>query len=168
MKASVHHVGYGMIEYRESFWTGNRELTVDGQKLMKKTKNEFILNGENGALACRVKGNALTGATLYVDEDVIPLVAPCKWYEIACSVLIAAFLMVWGNVPALCEVFPLIGGALGGAIAGAACVANLFLMRKVKRIGLKLLIWLGMFFGTVLPCFVIAEMIIVFARLAGL
>ena len=68
MKASVHHVGYGQIEYDENFWTGKRELTIGGQMLLKKKKNVYMLNDENGELECRIKGSFLTGATLYIDE----------------------------------------------------------------------------------------------------
>ena len=88
MKASTHHVGYGQIEYNEDFWTGKRELTIGGQKLLKKKKNVYTFNSETGNLDCRIKGSFLTGATLHIDQDVIQLSEPCKWYEIFCSVLI--------------------------------------------------------------------------------
>ena len=51
MKASVHHVGYGQIEYDENFWTGKRELSVGGEKLLKKKKNVYKLNSENAAFS---------------------------------------------------------------------------------------------------------------------
>jgi len=71
MKASVHHIGYGQIEYNENFWTGKRELSIGENKLVKKKKNVYTLSGEDGELDCRIKGNFLTGATLYIDQDVI-------------------------------------------------------------------------------------------------
>lgn len=161
MKASIHHVGYGEIEYDENFWTGKRELSVGGQKLLKKKRNVYILNSETGALDCRIKGSFLTGATLYIDQDVIQISAHCKWYEIFCSVLIFAFVLVWGNSPQLCMIIPIVGGAIGGAISGLGTCINLLLMRKTKQVGLKLLIWLGMFFGTIMLCFLIAEFILI-------
>ena len=88
MKASTHHVGYGQIEYNENFWTGKRELTVNGEKLTKKKRNVFTLSSENGDLDCRIKGSFLTGATLYIDQDVIQLSESYKWYEFLCSALI--------------------------------------------------------------------------------
>ena len=160
MKASTHHVGYGQIEYDENFWTGKRELTVNGQKLLKKKKNVYQLNTENGVLECRIKGSFLTGATLCVDQDVIQLSEPCKWYEIFCSVLIFAFVLIWGNVPSLCRIFPIVGGAIGGGISGMTACMNLFLMRGTKKVGSKLLIWLGMFLGTIVVCFLIAQFIL--------
>ena len=160
MKASVSHILYGRIEYEESFWTGKRELTVNGQKLLKKKKNVYQLNTENGVLECRIKGSFLTGATLCVDQDVIQLSEPCKWYEIFCSALIFAFVLIWGNVPSLCRIFPIVGGAIGGGISGMTACMNLFLMRGTKKAGFKLLIWLGMFLGTIVVCFLIAQFIL--------
>ena len=160
MKASVHHVGYGQIEYDENFWTGKRELTIGGQKLLKKKKNVYMLNDENGELECRIKGSFLTGATLYIEQDVIQLSAPCKWYEICCSVFIFAFVLTWGNSPSLCKIFPIVGGAIGGGISGMTTCMNLFLMRETKKVSFKLLIWLGMFLGTIAVCFLIAQFIL--------
>ncbi len=160
MKASTHHVGYGEIEYNENFWTGKRELTVGGQKLTKKKKNVYTLNSETGNLDCRIKGSFLTGATLHIDQDVIQLSESCKWYEIFCSVLIFAFVLIWGNIPDLCEIIPIVGGAIGGGISGLGACVNLFLMRRTKNAGLKLLVWLGMFLGTIAICFLIAQFIL--------
>ena len=160
MKASVHHVGYGQIEYDENFWTGKRELTIGGQKLLKKKKNVYMLNDENGELECRIKGSFLTGATLYIEQDVIQLSAPCKWYEICCSALICVFVLTWGNSPSLCKIFPIVGGAIGGGISGLGACVSLFLMRRTKNAGLKLLVWLGMFVATILLCFLVAEFIL--------
>ncbi len=160
MKTSVHHVGYGQIEYEEDFWTGKRVLTVNGEKLAKQKKNEFVLNGDDGILTCRVKGSFLTGVTLYVDQDPIQLTEQCKWYEWVCSLSMIVFILIWGSIPALCQIFPIVGGAIGGAIGGLAFCVCLLLMRKVKNVGQKLLIWLGCFAGTVFACFMIALMIL--------
>ena len=162
MKANTHHVGYGQIEYNENFWTGKRELTVGGQKLTKKKKNVYTLNSADGDLDCRVKGSFLTGVSLYIDQDVIQLSESCKWYEIFCSVLIFAFVLIWGNVPSLCRIFPIVGGAIGGGISGMTACMNLFLMRETKKVSFKLLIWLVMFVATILPCFLVAEFILIF------
>ena len=160
MKASTHHVGYGQIEYNENFWTGKRELAIGGQKLTKKKKNVYTLNSADGDLDCRVKGSFLTGASLYIDQDVIQLSAPCKWYEICCSALICVFVLTWGNSPSLCKIFPIVGGAIGGGISGMTACMNLFLMREIKKVSFKLLIWLGMFLGTIAVCFLIAQFIL--------
>jgi hypothetical protein len=160
MKASTHHVGYGQIEYNENFWTGKRELAIGGQKLLKKKKNVYTFNSETGNLDCRIKGSFLTGATLHIDQDVIQLSESCKWYEIFCSALIFAFVLIWGNIPDLCEIIPIVGGAIGGGISGLGACVSLFLMKRTKNAGLKLLVWLGMFVATILLCFLVAEFIL--------
>ena len=43
MLSSVHHVGYGLIEYEENFWNGKKALYVNGVELTRQKKNEFIL-----------------------------------------------------------------------------------------------------------------------------
>ena len=39
MKTEVHHVGYGRIEYEESFWSGKRIIKIDNRELTKKLFN---------------------------------------------------------------------------------------------------------------------------------
>ena len=157
MKVSVRHMLYGKIEYDENFWTGKKELTVRGKKLKKTGRNVFksILGREY-----RIQGNLLTGATLCVGNTNIQLSEPCKWYEVFCSVLIAVFLFVWGNDPTLCMILPLVGGAIGGAIAGLGTVTCLLLMKQTKGVGKKLLVWLGAFIGTVALSFVVAMLVL--------
>ncbi len=157
MKSSVRHIRYGRIEYDENFWTGKRELTVRGKKLQKVKRNVF--KSTFGREYC-VKGNFLTGATLHVGRNEIQLSEPCKWYEIFCSVLIAVFVMTWGNIPALCMIFPMVGGLIGGAIAGLGVCTNLYLMKHTKGVGKKLLVCLGVFLGTVALCFLVAILIL--------
>lgn len=156
MKATVQHNGYGQIEYEENFWTGKKELSINGTKLTKQKKNEFALNNQDGTLTCRITGNFLRGARLLINQDEIELTTPTKWYEFACAISIFLLILVWGNTPALCAIIPVIGGAIGGAISGVAAFVNLFLMKKTKNVSVKLLIWLGMLVATFLVCFVIA------------
>lgn len=39
MKIKVTNDKIGSIEYRESFWTGKKEITINGKKLTKVGKN---------------------------------------------------------------------------------------------------------------------------------
>ena len=160
MLVTVHHIGYGQIIYEESFWTGKRVLTINGNLLLKQKKNLYIMYDESETVTCRLKGNFLTGVTLYIGEDTIELIPPSRWYEIACSVSIMAFILTWGNSPALCRIIPVVGGAVGGAIGGLAMSLNLVLMKRVPKIRFKLLIWLGMFLATFFACFFTAEVIL--------
>ena len=161
MKSSVNHAKYGLIEYEEGFWTGKKILTINGVRLTKQKKNVFILDGADGALTFKLSGNMLTGAFATIDGEVIQLIAPLKWYEIVLTVFIPVFVIVWGNSLMLCSIFPMIGGAIGGAISGIAACVNLTLMKKISSTPLKLLAWLGVFVATVLVCFVAAIIFIV-------
>ena len=44
MKTAVNDEQYGEILYEESFWTGSKQLTVNGEKLEKLSKNTFSLH----------------------------------------------------------------------------------------------------------------------------
>ena len=81
-------------------------------------------------------------------------------FEIVLSVLIFAFVMVWGNNAKLCAIFPIVGGAIGGGISGAGTGLSMILMRRTENVFFKLLIWLACFAGTVLICFLIAQIIL--------
>ena len=154
MKTSVQHIGYGKIEYEENFWSGKRNIIIDGKPLTKKSRNVYTLELENEVLECRVKGSFFFGGSFYIGQDVIQFSESSRWYEIFLSFLICGFVLIWGNVPALCELFPIIGGAIGGAISGATTCCSLFLMKRVKNVPLKLLVWLGIFGITILACYI--------------
>ena len=68
--------------------------------------------------------------------------------------------LIWGNSPALCEIFPIVSGAIGGAVAGGMGVVSIYLMKTTKKFLYKILIGLGVFVATLLICFVIAELIL--------
>ena len=161
MKTTVHHIAYGTINYEENVWSGKKSLAIGGVRLPMKKKNVFKLNTQKGSFDCKVKGNALTGASLLIGEDVIQLTSAPKWYETACSVLIFMTIMIWGNSVALCTaLFPVIGGALGGAISGFTSFLCLFLMRSTKKVWQKLLIWLGLYLATLLLCYLPTALIL--------
>ena len=160
MKAEVHHIGYGLIEYEESMWPGKRELRIDGKKLPKMSRNVFMLESQTGALECRVKGSLATGITLYVDEDVIPVLKRCQWYEYILSVMIFALILVWGNSKNLCEFIPVVGGAVGGGISGGFAYVTLILMRAQKSVWGKISVWLSMLAATWIVCMITAMLIL--------
>ena len=160
MKAVRQHEIYGQIKYEESFWTGQKSLTVNGARLEKKDKNTFVWNVDGVDTLCTVKGGFINEATVEVGGEVISLTPKAIWYELVCSAVICMLIMVWGNSAALCKIFPLVGGAIGGGISGGMAVVNLLMMKKSENVGKKLLIWLGILAATVLACFVIAKAIL--------
>lgn len=160
MQVTINHNFFGTITYTESFWTGKKEIMIGQIPLVKQSKNTFLLPGGDPNAIVTVKGNFLTGVSLVWGNETIPMTPAAKWYEWVLALLPLIFICVWGNSVPLCMIFPIVGGALGGAIGGVAFVCGLLFMKKTERIAYKLLIGLGVFAAAVLLCFVLAIAII--------
>ena len=156
MKEVVQHPVYGEIIYNESFWTGKKALTVNGVDAQSVSKKEYIVNEKKALL----KGNFFTGCSLHIEGETIQLLPKTKWYEIIFAVIPFLFLMIWGNSVSLCAIFPVVGGALGGALGGIGAVISLFFMKKQKAPLAKVFIGIAITAVTVLVAFVIAFAII--------
>ena len=140
MKQTIQHETYGEILYEESFWLGKKSLSIGGVQLEKISKKDFKL--QDGSFAT-INGGFLQGATLTLNGETIRLTPKIKWYEIVLCVLPFLLTLIWGNVPALCAIVPLVGGAIGGAIGAIFGVAGLYGMKSVKPIWLKIIIALA-------------------------
>lgn len=150
MKETITHNTIGKIEYFESFWTGKKTLTINDVPLQKISKKDFVL--PDGA-QLSVGGNYLTGSYLQTAMERIPLTPRVKWYEIVLSVLPFLLILVWGNIPALCQIVPVVGGAISGAISAVFSIVNLFIIKGIKPVWLKILISVGVLAVTYLICF---------------
>lgn len=147
MKAIVTHETYGEIIYEESALTGKKSIAIGGAQLESLSKKEFKL--QDGGVAT-VNGNVMIGASLNVNGETISLTPKVKWYEILLCILPLILTLTWGNIPQLCLIVPLVGGAIGGAIGGVFSVIGFYVMRIVKPVGYKILIALaslGLTFG---------------------
>lgn len=149
MKRIIENEKYGTIVYSESFWTGKKGVNINGMPLERVNKKTFKL--ENGDTAT-LTGNSLTGISLGVGGDVIPLSAPMKWYEIAIAIGFFVFVLVWSNIPELCSILPLISGAVGGAINGVCNVAGIFLAASLEKSRDRLLVLIGFGIISFLAC----------------
>jgi len=152
MTVLTQHQSYGEIIYKESFWTGKKSLTINGVEAQPVSKKEFVLEEKR----IIIKGNYLTGIVLHLDGDTIRISEQTKWYEFMLSIIPFIFLLTWGNNATLCSIFPVVGGALGGAIGGIGLITSLFLMKKTKAPIIKVLIGLGVAVATVLIAFLVA------------
>ena len=128
MQVSIQHPVYGEILYSESAWTGKKSLTFNGIEAKRIVKNRYDIGGEHVI----IKGNYIFGVTLRVDSVDIQLTPKVKFYEILLAFIPLLFILTWGNSPALCAIFPVIGGALGGALGGIGAVASLLLMKRQR------------------------------------
>jgi hypothetical protein len=152
MKEFVQHPVLGEIVYDESIWTGKKTLTVNGETAKTISKNIFEVNGKT----LTISGSILTGIKLFTDDETIEISPKPKWYEIALAILPFVFLMTWGNSPALCAIFPVVGGAIGGALGGLSGVISLLFMKKEESPAKKVLIGVIALVATVLVAFLLA------------
>ena len=83
-----------------------------------------------------------------------------KWYEYILALIIPIFVLTWGNSVYLCSIFPIVGGAIGGAISALAMIFSAVVMRKVSKPIFKILIGLGFFVATLMVCNLLAIAII--------
>lgn len=158
MKELVQHFVYGEIVYNESLWTGKKTLTVNGVDAQPISKEEYMINGKKALL----KGNYLTGISLYIEGETVQLSQKTKWYEMVFAIFPFLFLMTWGNSAALCSIFPVVGGALGGALGGFAMVPSLLLMKKQKHPLAKALIGISVVAVVAFVAFILAIAMIQF------
>lgn len=153
MKMTVNHPTYGEIVYDESFWLGKKTLTVNGVEAVAVSKREFIIDGKHATL----KGNFLRGVTMSLEGESIELCPKPHGYEVFLAVVPFAILLIWGNDPGLCTIFPVVGGMIGGALCGVGAALSLFFMKKASKPLYKILIGFGMFALTTLILFAIAS-----------
>ena len=152
MKELVKHPVYGEIVYDESFWSGKKTLTINGTTAQALSKTEFMVNDQKA----QVKGNLFTGVNLYIEGETVQLSPKASWFEIAFAILPFVFLMVWGNSAELCEIFPVVGGAIGGALGGFGGVISLYLMKQQKARLAKAVFGILMTVATVFIAFILA------------
>lgn len=156
----LEHGKYGQILYNRGFWTGKTAISINGTPLKKQRRNLYVYENGEESVSVSVKGNEIVGIKLFIDGEAFVVMQAPAWYEIALSILLAVVVITWGSVPALCSIFPIVGGAVGGAVAGVMTVLNLVAMKSVRNIGLKLVVWLAMLAATFGICFGIALIII--------
>ena len=90
-----------------------------------------------------------SGAYLEINGEKIELSEKMKWYEYLSVILTAAVLILWSNIPALYETIPILGGMVGGGIAGFAAAMNGYIVKKTKRIWLKILLSIALIVAVV-------------------
>ncbi len=142
MNVTINHAEFGDIVYEESFWTGKKTVSINGTPLEKISKKQFRLQ-DGGTVT--VSGNFLQGACLNLNGETIRLTPKLKWYEVVLCILPLIFTLTWGNIPALCDIVPVVGGMIGGAIGGVFSMVGLYAIRSVKPLWLKIVIGIASF-----------------------
>lgn len=155
MEIVVQNKEYGTVIYEENAWTGKKKIKINDVELQKTGRNKWTYEFGGESLEVSVKGSFLMGAVLTIGNENIQVTEKPTWYSYVLSVLTVAFVIIWGASVTLVKIFPIVGGALGGAISALYAVLNLYLAGKVKSAGYKLLIGLGMFVAAVLTCYLL-------------
>lgn len=160
MKVIINNEKYGTIEYNENFWTGKKEIYVDGKLFKKKTKDKYVYQTDEEELVVRIKGNYLSGVNLTIIDTYVEVIPKTTAIEYILAILPLIFVIVWGNSPYLCSIFPVVGGAIGGGIAGLVGALGILFMKKTKSLIGKILVGLIAFAIAVLICFIVAVAIL--------
>lgn len=156
--------GVGELSVTENIWTGARTLFINGIKLQKVSKKQFSCVIDGQELNVFLEGNFLTGLKCNINGQKYQVSEPATPYEYVLAFIPFVFIMVWGNVPSLIKIFPVVSGAIGGLISGIFAVVSLYVMKLTKKPYWKILIGLGFFVLTVLICYLIALAILSAAK----
>lgn len=137
MKITVINNDGKTYAYEENFWTGRKELAVNGIKAYKITKKSFVLNDSSRA-TITVKGNFLTGIKLIQDNGIEIILCQNKWYE---------WLLIF--LPFLYFGLGIFGGGIGGGLSALfaliAATLNATVLRTKQNTIAKILICIAVF-----------------------
>ena len=143
MLQTINNEIYGEISYEESFWTGKKIIKINGVQLTKIKGRIFSYQKDGKSINVEVKGSFLTGVKLLIEGNEILLMPSPKWYEYLIVIAGFMFNVIWSNVVTLCEIVPIVGGAIGGALYALAGLCALIIGKNVKKPILKILVCLG-------------------------
>lgn len=138
MKKNISHPVYGEIIYEESVWSGKKSISMKGIPLKCISKNVYTLEDGEYTIQVNLRGSALAGVALCIQNEEIWVINKPAWYDWVLSMIPFVLMIVWGNSVQLCSIIPVVGGAIGGALGGAAMVMTMFMIRG-KSIVRKLL-----------------------------
>ena len=160
MKKAILTEKYGEIVYEESYWTGKRKVNVGGKEFKKINKKTFVgeINGERIGVA--ISGNYISGVFIDINGEKFRVTESAKWYDYLIAFIWLIPYFVWANSPVLCAILPIVGGGLGGAVAGVFLATGLLLIKSNKNIAAKIGISFAFFAATILVNFLLAVVII--------
>ena len=168
MIQEIKNEKYGTIAYEESLLTGKKNVYFNGVQAQKTGKNTFVIalkqvvDGEvkEETVAFTLSGSLLSGVNLVVGCEVITIIPKSKWYEYVFYFLPFALVMVWGNSVELCQIVPIIGGAIGGFISALFSIIAIVFSKRTKNVLFKVLIGLASLVATFIVCALVASMLL--------
>ena len=156
MKKIIQHEIYGEICYFESEWTGRKRLTINGRELQKDSKKTFLYIKDGKTISFEHKGSFFSGVSIFIENEKIEITKPCKWYEFVLAIIPFAFVIIWGNIPVSVNIFPVVGGAIGGGITGLLGAYGLSISSRMQKWYLKVLVGVITAVISILICYLVA------------
>lgn len=120
------------------------------------SKTAFLYESGASTYDINITGNFVKGSTLTINGDSYKISENLKWYEYVLAILPFVFILIWGNVPALVQILPVIGGAIGGVVSALMGLLSAVVMKETKSIALKILYGIAFFLATVAICYALA------------
>lgn len=151
----------GNLKYKESWFSGKVAIEINGEPAKKISKRQFEYTKDDKTYTLILKGNYYNGLLISIDGKEYQIIRKTKWYEYVISFIPFAFSMTFGNIQALFEIIPCIGGALGGAISLLFGVLGLMLNKSSKNNKTGILLQILLSFVGIVACIALAYLIIV-------
>ena len=160
MKKEIYIDGLGSGTYEETFWTGKKIITINGVQFAKQSKTSYsaIINDE--LVFLNVYGNFFNGVNLVYGEQTVSVVPKTLWYEYVFAILSICLVVIWGSSVDLCEIIPVVGGAIGGALSAFVAFTALTYSKERKNPLHKVLIGLAGVAVAFLVCAFIGMLIV--------
>ncbi len=162
MKKSID-TQYGKLDYVESFFTGKVDIYLNGKQAIKKKKKEFQIETTNNTndlntslIDIHIFGSFIFGVKAILNGHSYTIYEKAKWYEYLIMILFIILTIIWGNVPTLCKILPIVGGTIGGFVAGFINFLGFALARKTDKSLIKLISIIGSGLLSFFTCFLIA------------
>lgn len=143
MKNEVTHNRLGNIVYEENFFNGKKSLIVNGNVLHQRSETVFVEVDEEKEIEYQVTGNFAAGVVVKAKGVSVQVVPKTPGYEYIIYFLPLILVLVWSSIVQLCEIIPVTGGLIGGAISGAISFASLVFAKCKKNLSTKILISLA-------------------------
>ena len=156
MRLEKEHELIGKIEYTESFWTGRRNITVNGIALNRINNKNF----EHDDLKATVMGSILSGIVINVNGTYVTMCNKSTPLEYVLAFIPLVLIIIWGNSPKLCSIIPVVGGMLGGAISGGCGACALIFMKLQKKTISKIIVALIALVVSFVLCFIVGSIIV--------
>lgn len=156
MKKSFDVPSLGTVVVKESVWTGKFTVLVNGVEAKRMSKTAFLYEAGASTYDINITGNFVKGSTMTINGDSYKISENIKWYEYVLALLPFVFILIWGNVPALCQILPVVGGALGGVVSALMGILSAMVMKETKSVALKILYGIAFFLATIAICYALA------------